>query len=508
MRMLTMKSLTAATVLVFAAACAGPAGDPGTNGSPGAVGATGDKGVRGDKGDSGKDGTGSLTNLSDEAPGEFCQYGGYRIEVGIDSNGNNVLDPNEIDDAATRRICNEAPADRVLFGDVIVRTDAELAELNTYDGVNGDVFIDFDDMDTVTTLKLTVGFVTGNLRLVGGKNTTAIVLPRLASSGSIKVDTPTVETVALPELVIARGLNVANMQRLRNLDLSALKTVGSLMFTSTGIVDLSAPLLEYVQATISILGNDVLESVDFPNLQRVREGELEIAHNRKLESLALPALVRAQSVVVEDNEALESVSFLVLTRVETLTISNNDVLDTISTPKLVKWAAFEVTHNPMLSECAFAEFEAGAFSSITVSDNLDDMDTCTLVWPPCVRLTDADGDTPWMACSSPKTFSAAHTQCEGLDGTLASFADADEYARFIDFYESGLMGELWVGYRDSGSGYAWTDESAWAPEAGEFWASAPTNGECADFGRHGELLASSRDCDVQLRFVCSVPLTE
>lgn len=52
----------------------------------------------------GDDGLSSLVKLSVELPGENCLNGGQKIETGIDSNQNGVLDPSEVQQ--TEFICN------------------------------------------------------------------------------------------------------------------------------------------------------------------------------------------------------------------------------------------------------------------------------------------------------------------------------------------------------------------------------------------------------------------
>ena len=52
----------------------------------------------------GLDGKVSLVNVNDEVAGENCENGGVKIESGIDDNGNSVLDQNEI--RVERYICN------------------------------------------------------------------------------------------------------------------------------------------------------------------------------------------------------------------------------------------------------------------------------------------------------------------------------------------------------------------------------------------------------------------
>jgi hypothetical protein len=96
----------------------GPQGEPGpagadgldgVDGQDGAVGPTGPSGPAGPPGPAGADGNTAvktLINTTDEAPGANCANGGVKIEVGDDTNGDGVLDANEIDDSLTRFVCN------------------------------------------------------------------------------------------------------------------------------------------------------------------------------------------------------------------------------------------------------------------------------------------------------------------------------------------------------------------------------------------------------------------
>jgi uncharacterized protein (TIGR02145 family) len=96
----------------------GPPGPAGADGQDGAVGATGPtgpqgpagpQGLQGIQGPAGADGdtaVKTLINTTDEAPGTNCANGGIKIEVGDDTNGNGILDTDEIDDSLTRYVCN------------------------------------------------------------------------------------------------------------------------------------------------------------------------------------------------------------------------------------------------------------------------------------------------------------------------------------------------------------------------------------------------------------------
>ena len=70
------------------------------------TGPQGIQGAQGTNGDDGQDGKNTLVNTSTEPSGVNCANGGVKIEVGLDTDGNGVLDSNEINGSLTKYICN------------------------------------------------------------------------------------------------------------------------------------------------------------------------------------------------------------------------------------------------------------------------------------------------------------------------------------------------------------------------------------------------------------------
>ncbi|HRC55627.1 MAG TPA: OmcA/MtrC family decaheme c-type cytochrome [Kofleriaceae bacterium] len=62
----------------------------------------------GDQGERGKAGASALVNTTAEAAGANCAFGGTKVEVGVDTNGNGALDPSEVSTGGTSYICNGA----------------------------------------------------------------------------------------------------------------------------------------------------------------------------------------------------------------------------------------------------------------------------------------------------------------------------------------------------------------------------------------------------------------
>ncbi|MBS1117789.1 MAG: hypothetical protein H6Q90_17 [Deltaproteobacteria bacterium] len=86
-----------------------------------AVACTGDPGPSGPSGDAGAK---ALAETSVEPAGPNCPDGGIKIEVGVDANGNGVLDPSEVPASGTSYVCNGSGKNS------LVTTSAEAAGAN------------------------------------------------------------------------------------------------------------------------------------------------------------------------------------------------------------------------------------------------------------------------------------------------------------------------------------------------------------------------------------------
>ncbi len=84
--------------------CHGGTGQRGQAGQDGEDGEDGDNGNSGETGDSGSDGLESLVSVSEEAAGDNCAEGGQEVRVGLDEDGDDELDEDEV--SATYYVCN------------------------------------------------------------------------------------------------------------------------------------------------------------------------------------------------------------------------------------------------------------------------------------------------------------------------------------------------------------------------------------------------------------------
>ena len=106
----------------------------------------------------GEDGLKSLINTIDEPAGVNCDNGGFKIEVGIDTNNNNILDPDEIDDSLTRFVCDVQDGEVGLKS--LINTIDEPAGINCANGgsrieigidSNNNNILDLDEIDDSLT---------------------------------------------------------------------------------------------------------------------------------------------------------------------------------------------------------------------------------------------------------------------------------------------------------------------------------------------------------------------
>ena len=86
---------------VIHASTPGPQGPAGADGAPGANGADGAPGANG------ADGLNSLIALTPELSGINCVNGGIKVDAGLDTDSDGILDPSEIQ--STAFVCNGTP---------------------------------------------------------------------------------------------------------------------------------------------------------------------------------------------------------------------------------------------------------------------------------------------------------------------------------------------------------------------------------------------------------------
>src|SRR5690554_527585 len=141
-----IRLLLCATLAAGAVACGGAEAEQGAAGPQGPVGEQGEQGepgVDGTDGEPGVDGTDGQDNTNNSLvltetvePGEVCANGGVTVSVGIDDNGDDVLDEAEID--ATETVCNPTDGVQDLCDEAFAITGISGADQRYFDGQESD----------------------------------------------------------------------------------------------------------------------------------------------------------------------------------------------------------------------------------------------------------------------------------------------------------------------------------------------------------------------------------
>jgi ABC-type transporter Mla MlaB component len=238
-------------------------------------------GTTGATGSSGTNGLVSLIKVSTEPVGSNCITSGNRVDTGIDDNNNGVLDPTEID--TTFYICNGNVVNYgkhtlVLSGDL---TDEEAAEIVARD----------------------LGSATQEIKIVGCTNLTTVDLSRLKSALLIDIfENPHLKTINLSGLKTIIGtLRIENLPELQELNFDSLQqfiiidSEFSPIISNVSLEQLSFPNLikveNFLSNTLLWIENTALTAISFPELKK---GQIQILNNPDLVSVSMPELVTGQ----------------------------------------------------------------------------------------------------------------------------------------------------------------------------------------------------------------------
>lgn len=181
---------------------------------------------------------------------------GFENIPGVTPAGRQALSADKIEAASTARIFQ---------GHFIVRNTFCLARLRDFDGVVGDVDVELESVlsSGMHSLEMTLGFVTGELRISGGDSATFVRLPNLEEARLIAVSGANVKAIEMPALQTVDDIALVNLPQLTQLDLSALRRLGRLTVRNTGLVEMLFPRLNDQPEDMQFSANLALETVSF-----------------------------------------------------------------------------------------------------------------------------------------------------------------------------------------------------------------------------------------------------
>ena len=146
----------------------------------------GEDGANGQDGEGGQDGENALIALFDEPAGDNCTYGGTGIQAGVDLDGDDVLDPEEI--TTTEYVCDGAPGASVLCpggvidGSFTIENATDAAFIAGCATITGDLRVTANELTTLDLSALTS--IGGSLLISDNTALTTLAFSALHSVGS------------------------------------------------------------------------------------------------------------------------------------------------------------------------------------------------------------------------------------------------------------------------------------------------------------------------------------
>jgi hypothetical protein len=304
-------------------------------------------------GTDGVDGTQVLVMTEVEPVGDNCDEGGSKMSVGLDVNGDGILNDTEITE--TVYICNGESAASLgktyitLTGDL---NDAEVAAILERDLGENTQFIEIREMPNITTLDLSSARRLIELEIWGCENLVNLNIENLEEVYAyLNIFGNSIETLNLSHLrAVYDGLSIT--EHLKTLDLSSLSILGISTIYSPTLTELQIGSIESGELLISFgqiqnfdfsfLSNadnlslniygDNLQSLDFSNLSKLRK---LIVQQTSLSSLQINNLVEVeQEFIIDNNSNLELFEANSLVKAGGLSFSGNSVLNNVSFPKV------------------------------------------------------------------------------------------------------------------------------------------------------------------------------
>lgn len=365
----------------------------------GAEGPEGPQGPKGDDGPQGPGGVNALVRVVPEPEGTNCPAGGVAIRSGLDSNGNNQLDEDEV--TQTEYVCNtpalprqrtvqvrdEAPGEACPRGGVAIVTGIDLDDDGELTGEEvdevqyvchsagieavwfGDVRISSQvDVDALAGIEV----IMGDLEIREGAPA-VIELPLLRHIGEdLDIYGAELTRLSLPSLAFIGDDFEIYEATIETLELPALKQVRYLYFEDAQLGGLSLPQVKEVyyisieDAEIPVVELPALSTADYVDIRRVSG----------LTELDLPSLVMAEEYFgISFCDDLEFLSLPLLEMSYEFDVRFNDSLSSLSAPALTQANTLRINGNPLLPTCE-ATAIAGAVQAnggaVSVSNNLED----------------------------------------------------------------------------------------------------------------------------------------
>ena len=246
----------------------GPQGDAGVDGTDGTDGVIGE------------DGLNSIIRVSYESPGDNCTYGGKRIEVGLDADGDSILDAGEINNSATAYICTAYSELSAWYGNVVIDTTDDITEIAGYDIIVGDLTISSDTLTDIDGLSSIV-VVTGQVHLNSSSLLNTNGLSNLVRANSLVIEGTALTSVNFNSLttITSKTIEIGASSTLLTIDFDNIIELESLaIYNNSALTSITMNNIEIIDQSLAIGSNPLLTTLNLGSLCSVGLDDSGITH--------------------------------------------------------------------------------------------------------------------------------------------------------------------------------------------------------------------------------------
>lgn len=300
----------------------------------------------------GPSGDGAITTLVEtaaEPAGANCAAGGTVVTIGPDTDGDGVLDADEV--TSTVYVCDG----------VLVSTEdagANCADGGTavHTGVDddGDGVLDPGEYDTTTYVCNgadgggDIGTTIEGDYVINNSLDAALIVGVTHITGSLTISGSGMGTIALPALVDVGGDVISNGPSPQTLSLPTLVRVGGVVqISGLGTEEVEVPALEEAEVGV-VLNGTALSASPFSSAL-TSTGFVTIANNPALATFRLDGVTTTGNVYIGENASLTTVSLDDLATTTQLQITTNATLTSVSLPALTTTTDLSIAHTAITS---------------------------------------------------------------------------------------------------------------------------------------------------------------
>lgn len=306
----------------------------------------------------------------DEPSGDNCADGGVKLLVGVDENGNGILETEEVDNIAF--ICNGEDAEAtgktfvVLSGDL---TNEQAASIIARDLGSNTQFISIIFTSRLTSVDLSGADNLVEILIENNQDLETVIFPDLVEVSNFMAifQNPSLNELDFSALRRLRGGSISSNDNVQTIDFTSLDELLELEINESQLINLS--LGNITKGDVTITGG-AFNSLDFSNLTTVAELNLTLS-GTNLTNLDLSNLINIGDLSITRTSLLDLDLSQMVTCGE-LTLSDNLITD-VNLDQLLSSGVISIIRNNSLLQLSMPLlidiFQEGFDTGIRVENN-------------------------------------------------------------------------------------------------------------------------------------------